>query len=123
MDLRKLTRFLDVDGDAEYELDLRGLDLPHSLASIDRMVERQRFRSEPRSVRIGLEAASAESGATLFGPIGRYLVDLMKRGLIAKTRPLANIDGGGFRVELPAGKASNQNVVSDPDAPDSEPDD
>jgi hypothetical protein len=74
-------------------------------------------------VRIGLEAASAESGATLFGPIGRYLVDLMKRGLIAKTRPLANIDGGGFRVELPAGKASNQNVVSDPDAPDSEPDD
>jgi hypothetical protein len=47
----------------------------------------------------------------------------MKRGLIAKTRPLANIDGGGFRVELPAGKASNQNVVSDPDAPDSEPDD
>ena len=43
MDLRKLTRFLDVNGEAEYELDLRGLDLPHSLASIDRMVERQRF--------------------------------------------------------------------------------
>ncbi|WP_282605050.1 hypothetical protein [Pelagibius sp. Alg239-R121] len=116
MDLRKLTRFLDVDGEAEYELDLRGLDLPHSLASIDRMVERQRFRDEARTVRIGLEAASADSGATLFGPVGRYLVELMKKGLIAKTRPLANVDGGGFLVELPAGKAPKETETSDSDA-------
>lgn len=108
MDERKLTRFLDVDSDAEYELDLRGLDLPHSLASIDRMVERQRFRDEPRTVRIGLEPATADSGATLFGPVGRYLVELMKRDLIVKTRPLANIDGAGFLVELPAGKAPKE---------------
>lgn len=112
MDHRKLTRFLDVDGDAEYELDLRGLDLPHSLASIDRMVERQRFRNESRRVRIGLEPATAESGATLFGPVGRYLVELMKKGLVTKTRPLANIDGAGFLVELPAGKAPKETESS-----------
>ncbi len=121
MDLRKLTRFLDVDGDAEYELDLRGLDLAHSLASIDRMVERQRFRDEARTVRIGLEPATAESGATLFGPVGRYLVELMKKGLVAKTRPLANIDGAGFLVELPAGKAPSDSETTPDESAD--PDD
>ncbi|TQV79572.1 hypothetical protein [Denitrobaculum tricleocarpae] len=123
MDERKLTRFLDVNSDAEYELDLRGLDLPHSVASIDRMVERQRFRDDARSVRIGLEPASAGSGETLFGPIGRHLVELMKKGLVAKTRPIANIDGGGFRVELPAGKAPREETASDPEPVGSEPED
>ncbi len=123
MDLRKLNRFLDVNGDAEYELDLRGLDLPHSIASIDRMVERQRFRDDARSVRIGLEPASENSGATLFGPVGRHLVDLMKRGLVVKTRPLANIDGGGFLVELPAGKAPKEDIAPDPEPVGSESED
>ena len=36
---RRLQRFLDRDFEADYELDLTGLDLAHSLASIDRMLD------------------------------------------------------------------------------------
>ena len=103
---RRLKRLLDRGGDAEYELDLCGLDLAHSLASIDRMVERQRFREEARDVRIRIDPASESSGETLFQPIGRHLLDMMKRDLILRCVPLPNSDGAGFHV-LIAGKESS----------------
>ena len=40
---------LGYDDRAEYELDLRGLDLAHARESVARMLERARFRA-PRSV-------------------------------------------------------------------------
>lgn len=100
--LQRLERLLSAGGEADYELDLTGLDLPHALASIDRMVERQRFRREPRSVKICLDPATPESGETLFLPVGRHLVEIMKRNLIHRCRPLANTAGAGFVIELPA---------------------
>src|SRR3546814_5560488 len=85
---RRLKRLLDRHGEADYELDLTGLDLAHSIASIDRMVERQRFRDVGRSVVVRIDPATPESGETLFGRLGRHLLDLKRRGLIATLAPL-----------------------------------
>lgn len=98
---RRLTRLLAREGAADYELDLTGLDLLHALASIDRMVERQRFREEPRTVAVRLDPATESSGETLFQPVGRHLLGLMKRDLVERCTPRPNSDGGGFVVELP----------------------
>ena len=101
---RRLKRLLGRKGSTDYELDLTGLDLAHTLGSVDRMVERQRFRSEERSVSIRIDPATPESGATHFGPLGRHLLDLLRRGLIARVTPLTPEQGAGFDVILPAGK-------------------
>ncbi|WP_299396302.1 hypothetical protein [Pelagibius sp.] len=102
--LRRLKRLLSRSGGSDYELDLTGLDLAHSIGSIDRMVERQRFRSEERRVTILIDPATPNSGETQFGHLGRHLLDLLRRGLIARMAPLDPDRAAGFDVELPAGK-------------------
>ncbi len=99
---RRLTRLLDRHGEADYELDLTGLDLAHAVASVDRMVERQRFRDVGRSVLLRIDPATPESGETLFGRLGRHLLDLKRRGLIATLQPLDPARGAGFNLTLPA---------------------
>ncbi|NKB22106.1 MAG: hypothetical protein GKS01_16580 [Alphaproteobacteria bacterium] len=94
-DIRRISGMKD---GAEYELDLCGLDLPHSLASVERMIERSRFR-KPRSVAIRIYPATATSGETHFQPIGRLLVEAMKAGTVRQTRPLMEA-GAGFWVSL-----------------------
>jgi len=101
---RRLERLLDRQGEADYELDLTGLDLAHAVASIDRMVERQRFRDVGRSVLLRIDPATADSGETLFGRLGRHLLDLKRRGLVATLQPLDPAKGAGFNLTLPAGK-------------------
>ena len=98
---RKLRRLISQDRTADYELDLTGLDELHAMASIERMIERQRFRGEAREVVIKLDPAGPDSGETLFQPVGRALLDYMKRGLVAVCRPLSPDVGAGFYVELP----------------------
>lgn len=87
---------------AEYELDLTGLDWPHSEASIQRMLERQRFRTESRDVVIRIDPAGPDSGQTLFQPVGRMLLQALKAGHVSHCRPLALSEGAGFYVELPS---------------------
>lgn len=94
-DLRRITGIHD---SAEYELDLQGLDRPHAEASIERMLERSRFRP-PRDVVIRIDKASPTSGETLFQPVGRQLVEAMKAGTVARCRPLPE-GSAGFWVEL-----------------------
>ncbi len=101
---RRLRRLLDRQGAADYELDLTGLDLAHAVASVDRMVERQRFRDVGRSVLVRIDPATPDSGETLFGRLGRHLLDLKRRGLIATLQPLDPSRGAGFTVTLPAGR-------------------
>lgn len=101
---RRLTRLLDRQGLADYELDLTGLDLAHAVASVDRMVERQRFRPVGRSVLLRIDPATPESGETLFGRLGRHLLDLKRRGLVATLQPLDPAKGAGFNLTLPAGR-------------------
>lgn len=103
---RRLERLLDRQGEADYELDLTGLDLAHAVASVDRMVERQRFRDVGRSVVVRIDPATPDSGETLFGRLGRHLLDLRRRGLIATMQPLDPARGAGFNLTLPAGKPS-----------------
>ena len=109
---RRLKRLLGRKDSADYELDLTGLDLAHAVGSVDRMVERQRFRSEDRSVSIRIDPATPESGATHFGPLGRHLLDLMRRGLVARVTPLTPDQGAGFDVILPAGKEPSAALLS-----------
>ena len=108
---RRLKRLLDRHGEADYELDLTGLDLAHALASIDRMVERQRFRDVGRSVVVRIDPATAESGETLFGRLGRHLLDLKRRGLVATLQPLDPRRGAGFNLTLPAGREAPEPVA------------
>ncbi|WP_227010125.1 hypothetical protein [Pelagibius marinus] len=103
---RRLERLLDRQGEADYELDLTGLDLAHAVASVDRMVERQRFRDVGRSVLLRIDPATPDSGETLFGRLGRHLLDLKRRGLVATLAPLDPAKGAGFNLTLPAGKES-----------------
>lgn len=103
--LRRVKRLIAAGGDTEYELDLRGLDLPHSLASINRMAERQRFRDEERSVYVRLDPAEVGKSETLFQPLGRHLLDLMRKGLVSHCRPTAEEGALGFVLNLPAGKS------------------
>lgn len=83
--------------EAEYELDLRGLDLPHSAASVERMLERSRFRS-PRSVRVLIDAPDGEGGGSHFQPIGRLLLDARKDGILTAMTTLPPEDELGFRI-------------------------
>lgn len=97
--LRKLTGH---DGAAEYELDLTGLDLAQAGASIQRMLERSRFRA-PRTVAVRLDPPAAGGGETLFGPVGRMLMEAMRAGRVTRCRPLPE-PGAGFWISL-AGNA------------------
>ena len=107
-DLRRITGLKD---QAEYELDLCGLDRLHAEASVERMLERSRFRLS-RSVIIRMDKASATSGETLFQPIGRQLVAAMKAHIVSRCRPLPE-GSAGFWVEL----------IGNPNAADIEEDD
>ena len=98
---RALKRLIGRGGPADYELDLAGGDAVHAGLAIERMLERQRFRGEARSVVVRLDPASPTSGETLFQPVGRQLVAAMKRGLVTRCAPLSPKDGAGFLVELP----------------------
>ncbi|WP_420402559.1 hypothetical protein [Nisaea sp.] len=83
--------------DAEYELDLRGLDLPHSAASVERMLECSRFRA-PRSVRVLIDAPDGEGGGSHFQPLGRLLLDARKDGVLSAMATLPPDDALGFRI-------------------------
>ncbi len=101
LDERDLRRISGRAGPADYELDLTGVDREHARVAILRMLERQRFREDARSVVIRIDPAGPGSGETLFQPVGRQLVDAMKRGLVSRCSPLAPKDGAGFVIELP----------------------
>lgn len=120
--LRRIT--LSHDPRAEWELDLRGLDELHARASVERMIERNRF-GEAKNVLIRFEPATPGGGETLFQPIGRLLIACLKRGWVTRVNPLsAEIGGGGFYVEMPGhpGRAGGGAPNGEPDGePDGEP--
>ena len=110
-DIRRLTGIHD---SAEYELDLCGIDKLHGEASVERMLERSRFRP-PRSVVVRIDKASPTSGATLFQPIGRLLVEAMKAGIVQRCHPLSDA-GAGFWVSLTGNPNASveDNDIDDP---------
>ena len=112
LDESTLRRLTGGSAQADYELDLSGLDQAHALASIERMIERQRFREDPREVVIRLDPATATSGETLFQPVGRALLASLKKGHISACRPLPITEGAGFYIEMP-GKGDARDDVGE----------
>jgi hypothetical protein len=107
-ELRRLTGFRE---SAEYELDLCGLDPAHAAASVERMIERSRFRP-PRTVTIRMEPPTGEGGETLFQPIGRMLVAAMRAGRLVRCRPLPE-PGTGFWIVLTGNPQSVDDTAAD----------
>mgnify|MGYP001482371004 CR=1 FL=1 len=95
MDDIDLKRLVGYDDNAEYELDLRGLDLAHAKESVVRMIERSRFRA-PRSVIVRLDPAGPDTGETLFQPIGRLLLEQRRKNALEKLSPLPLYAGCGY---------------------------
>lgn len=93
--LAKLSRGM---GEAEYELDLTGLDLPHARESVARMLEWSRFRT-PRAIAVRLDPPVAGGGETLFQPIGRLLLEARRSEVLSGLSPLPPESGIGFRIE------------------------
>jgi len=92
IDLKRLTGY---DDQAEYELDLCGLDLADAAESVKRMLERSRFR-EARSILVRIDPAGPDTGETLFQPIGRQLLAARKSGILRKLSPLPHHAGSGY---------------------------
>ena len=99
-----INSLIDRSGHADYELDLTGLDLRHSLESIRQMIDRQRRRREVRSVLIRLDPPVPGEGETLFRPVGKHLVELLKKEMISRVKPYADHECSGFVIHLPASK-------------------
>lgn len=99
----QIKRLLGTDTQAEYELDLQGLDRAHATESVSRMVERSRFLA-PRSILVRLDPPPEGGGETLFQPIGRQLLDAKKAGFLSSLSPLPEPAGLGFHI-VTAGKA------------------
>ncbi|MFD2206758.1 hypothetical protein [Kiloniella antarctica] len=95
---------IDRSGHADFELDLTGLDLRHALESIRQMIDRQRRRRRVRSVLIRLDPPVPGNGETLFRPVGKHLVELLKKEMVSRVKPYADDECSGFVVHLPAGK-------------------
>ncbi|MEQ8394106.1 hypothetical protein [Thalassobaculum sp.] len=95
---RLLRRLSEAGADAEYELDLRGLDRVHAEESVRRMLERTRF-TEPRSVRVRLQPPPEGGGETLFQPIGRLLLQARRQGVLNGLSPLSPEIGVGYWIE------------------------
>jgi 2-oxoglutarate dehydrogenase E2 component (dihydrolipoamide succinyltransferase) len=53
---------------------------------------------------VRIDPATPDSGETLFGRLGRHLLDLKRRGLVATLAPLDPSRGAGFNLTLPAGR-------------------
>src|SRR3546814_17941610 len=102
---RLLRRLAEAGADADYELDLRGLDLAHAEESVRRMLERNRF-TEPRSIRIRLQPPPEGGGPTLFQPIGRLLLHARRHGPLGRLSPLPPETGGGYL--RPAGRGGGK---------------
>lgn len=101
-----IDRLLGYRAHAEYELDLRGLDWLHAEASLERMLERSRFRP-PRSVLVLIDPATEGGGETLFQPVGRYLLAARRKGLLTRLSPLPADKGAGYYMVM-AGRPSDE---------------
>ncbi|MGO1119320.1 hypothetical protein ACTL6U_11465 [Rhodovibrionaceae bacterium A322] len=94
---RVITRLMKRDSQAEWELDLKGLDKAHAEASVARMLERSRFK-ESKAVVLRLDPPVPGGQNNLFQPLGKLLLGALRQGWVRKVNPLDA--GAGFYVEL-----------------------
>lgn len=88
--------------DAEYHLDLDGLDPAHATESVRQMLERNRFRPS-RTILVTVGDPTPGGGGSLFQPIGRQLLDARRSGAVAAMKPITSDHGPGYWIRT-AGK-------------------
>jgi len=85
-------------GEADADLDLRGLTVEEALAQVAGLLAAPRD-SGPRSYRLLFDPPSGDGRETLFQPLGRQLLAARRAGTLGSCLPLA--DGAGYYIVLP----------------------
>jgi hypothetical protein len=83
--------------DAEYHLDLAGLDGAHAGESVRLMLERNRFRPA-RTILVTVGTPVEGAADNLFPPIGRQLLDARRTGLLDGMKPITSDHGPGYWI-------------------------
>lgn len=84
-------------GQAEAELDLRGLDTDSALARVEQLLAGA-DPARPRSYRLIFDPARGDGTETLFQPLGRRLLQARRDGQLKSCLPLS--DGAGYFIAL-----------------------
>jgi len=84
-------------GDAEAEIDLRGLDNQTALARVAELLA-QDHQDGPRSYRLSFDPARGDGTETLFQPLGRLLLQARREQRLQSCLPLA--DGAGYFIRF-----------------------
>ena len=98
---------LGAEKSADSELDLRGIEASEALGLLKGTI-RDQGENSPRSVLVRIDPATADSGETLFLPVGRALLEAKRKGLVSHCHPLMELGAAGFYVELPASEESTK---------------
>ena len=96
--------------DAEYHLDLGGLDVPHATESVRQMLERNRFRA-PRTILVTLGDPFPGGPQNLFQPIGRQLLEARRAGIVDGMKPITSDHGPGYWIRTVGNEKASQETV------------
>ena len=99
LDPEQARHLLHKGDEAQADLDLRGLDRDAALERLRRLVD-QRVAPGPVRYSVRIDPPKPGGGETLFHPVGRFLLEALRRERIARFAPLAEPPGGGFFVDL-----------------------
>lgn len=92
-DQNPLTKLVFDAGDADAELDLRGIPVDRALADIETLLDHQH---ENRSYLIRFDPAGDDGRETLFLPLGRRLLQARRDGSISRCLP--GSDGASYFI-------------------------
>ena len=84
--------------DADFVVDLAGMDLEQAREALVHMLEQNRFLPA-RSIVVRLGKPVEGQGETLFQPVGRMLLEARRHGLLSTLSLLPPDDGIGYRLE------------------------
>ncbi len=96
-DLDEAMKYAGEKIDADVGVDLAGLDARMALAELEQVF--RDHSDSARSMIIKFPPATAQSGETLFQPVGRWLLEQRRKGRISKLENTLAL-GAGFYVEF-----------------------
>ena len=83
-------------GDADAELDLRGLSADQAMQAVEQLLT---DRTSAKSCLIRFDPAADDGRETLFQPLGRRLLEARRSGRL--TRCLPSADGAAYFISFP----------------------
>lgn len=90
-----LTRLAGLEGEAEAELDLRGLGKSQAIAELEALLSGP---GAGQTYHIRFDPADGDRVETLFLPVGRRLLEARRAGRLTRCLPLQT--GDGYFIEL-----------------------